>query len=125
MAVIFSRAPWRIRARQIFKATKHHALNLAKFVTIYKTLLLVQRSLNGSNGGKPRSLDTFFAGLVGGWYVFGERTPVNEQVRPIVSLGILLTLCRRWCCTWYRGSSCPSCPGNRSPSAQQGAAPGR
>ena len=33
------------------------------------------------NGGKERSFDTFIAGLIGGYVVFGERTAVNEQVR--------------------------------------------
>lgn len=68
------------RARFIYKATKQHGLNLAKFVTIYKTVLLLQRK--GANGGKERSWDTFVAGLVGGWFVFGNRNAVNEQVRP-------------------------------------------
>lgn len=35
------------------------------------------------SGGKERSSDTFFAGLLSGWYVFGERNAVNEQVRPV------------------------------------------
>lgn len=34
-----------------------------------------------ANGGKERSADTFFAGLLGGYLVFGDRTAVNEQVR--------------------------------------------
>jgi len=49
-----------------------------KYVALYKTLLLVQKKVNG---GKERSFDTFFAGLVGGYIVFGERSAVNEQVR--------------------------------------------
>jgi peroxisomal membrane protein 4 len=61
----------------IFRATKQHSFNLAKFVTIYKTLLLVQRK---ANGGKERNLDTFIAGLLGGYFVFGDRNAVNEQV---------------------------------------------
>ena len=65
------------RAKFIFRATRQHATNLARFVTLYKTVLLLQRRLNG---GKERSLDTFFAGLVGGYVVFGERNPVNEQI---------------------------------------------
>jgi hypothetical protein len=61
----------------IFKATKQHATNLAKFVTIYKSLLLVQRR---ANGGKEKSADSFLAGLIGGYLVFGDRTAINEQV---------------------------------------------
>jgi peroxisomal membrane protein 4 len=69
---------WQARTKFIFSATKQHALNLAKYVTIYKTLLLLQRK---ANGGKERGADTFIAGLIGGYFVFGERNPVNEQVR--------------------------------------------
>lgn len=67
------------RARFIYKATKQHALNLAKFVTIYKTVLLMQRKVI-NQGQKEKSWDTFIAGLVGGWFVFGNRNAVNEQV---------------------------------------------
>lgn len=31
-------------------------------------------------GGKEKKADTFFAGLIGGWFVFSERNAVNEQV---------------------------------------------
>jgi peroxisomal membrane protein 4 len=48
-------------------------------VSIYKALLLLQKKVNS---GKERSLDTFVAGLVGGYVVFGERTAINEQVCP-------------------------------------------
>ena len=80
MSILFGRGSCKTRLRFIYLATKQHALNLAKFVSIYKTMLLVQKGLNGSAGGKERGLDTFFAGLVGGWLVFGERNAVNEQV---------------------------------------------
>jgi len=69
---------WDARARTIFKATKTHATNLMKYVALYKTLLLIQKK---ANGGKPRRFDTFFAGLVGGYIVFGDRNAINEQVR--------------------------------------------
>jgi hypothetical protein len=68
---------WLARLKTISRATKLHATNLAKFVTIYKSLLLVQQKLNG---GKARRHDTFFAGLLGGYLVFGERNAINEQV---------------------------------------------
>lgn len=37
-----------------------------------------------ANGGKERSFDTFIAGLIGGYVVFGKRTAINEQVRASV-----------------------------------------
>ncbi|KAI0786049.1 peroxisomal membrane protein 4 [Abortiporus biennis] len=77
MAILFGRGDWPSRLRQIFKATKQHAFNLAKFVTLYKTLLVVQKKVNG---GKERSADTFIAGLIGGYVVFGDRNAINEQI---------------------------------------------
>lgn len=68
---------WQSRMRIIYRATKQHAFNLAKFVTLYKTFLLIQRR---ANRGKERSSDTFIAGLLGGYIVFGDRNAVNEQV---------------------------------------------
>ncbi len=69
---------WHERSKVILRASKQHATNLAKFVAIYKSLLLLQRKLNG---GKGRPHDSFFAGLLGGYLVFGERNAINEQVR--------------------------------------------
>jgi peroxisomal membrane protein 4 len=77
MAILFGRGDWSSRARTIFSATKQHAFNLAKYVTLYKTLLWLQRR---ANEGKERNADTFFAGMIGGYIVFGDRTPVNEQI---------------------------------------------
>jgi len=77
MAILFGRGDWPTRLRNIFKATKTHALNLAKFVSLYKTLMLLQKK---ANGGKERSIDTFAAGLIGGYVVFGERSAINEQI---------------------------------------------
>ncbi|GAA6020900.1 hypothetical protein JCM10207_003182 [Rhodosporidiobolus poonsookiae] len=77
MTLVFHSGSWRQRLRYVYRATKQHSLNLARFVAIYKTCLLVQKSLAG---GKARKLDPFFAGLVGGWAVFGDRNAVNEQI---------------------------------------------
>ncbi|PPQ63522.1 hypothetical protein CVT24_004750 [Panaeolus cyanescens] len=77
MSILFGRGDWKTRLQGIFRATKQHALNLAKFVSLYKTALLVQKKLNG---GKEREIDTFVAGLLGGYFVFGERNAVNEQI---------------------------------------------
>lgn len=84
-------------------------MNLAKFVTLYKTLLLVQKKMNG---GKARSHDTFFAGLLGGYVVFGDRTAINEQVRHSLSSGHSASnMCcsYRSCCTSARALSRLSC----------------
>lgn len=92
MALLFSSAPWDKRIKTIFKGTKTHAFNLAKFVTLYKTFMWLQQALassssssSGSNRSKKsmqdRKMDPFWAGLLGGYLVFGDRTPISEQVR--------------------------------------------
>jgi len=54
--------------------------------------LLLQRK---TNGGKERNADTFIAGLLGGWAVFGERNAVNEQVSTLhTDFELFLTLCK-------------------------------
>ncbi|KAG6897928.1 hypothetical protein C0992_009080, partial [Termitomyces sp. T32_za158] len=84
MSILFGRGKWvndephwQKRLQNIYRATRQHAFNLAKFVTLYKTFLLIQRK---TNNGKERSSDTFIAGLLGGYIVFGDRNAVNEQV---------------------------------------------
>ncbi|PPQ97167.1 hypothetical protein CVT26_000430 [Gymnopilus dilepis] len=77
MSILFGRGDWQTRARMIYRATRQHAFNLAKFVSIYKTILLIQKKLNN---GKERNADTFIAGLIGGYFVFGDRNAVNEQI---------------------------------------------
>ena len=68
----------------IFKLTFQHARNLGLFVTIYKTLMYIQKS---ARGGREEELDSFFAGLIGGCYIFGNDSAVVQQVfsfRPIL-----------------------------------------
>ena len=69
------------------------------YVALYKVLMLIQKK---ANGGKERTFDTFFAGLVGGYIVFGDRSAVNEQVRSpyhlnhIAQNGLTYTLAFTW-----------------------------
>ncbi|WVQ99666.1 hypothetical protein IAU59_006805 [Kwoniella sp. CBS 9459] len=100
MTLLFSHKPWPAKIKGIFTATRTHATNLAKFVTLYKLLLLLQKKLNG---GKERDLDTFVAGGLGGWWVFGERTPINEQIVLYVMSRVLLSFLPRL----YSHSSTP------------------
>lgn len=78
MSILFGRGDWQARVWQIYRATKTHSMNLAKYVALYKTLLLVQRK---SNGGKAKNGDTLVAGTIAGFLCFGrDRSAVNEQV---------------------------------------------
>ncbi|KAF9581214.1 hypothetical protein BGW38_001861 [Lunasporangiospora selenospora] len=76
MTLLFRRTNFKDMATFVLKATRQHARNLAFFATIYKTLLILQRRFHG----KQRPLDSFFAGLVGGYVVFGENNGVNQQI---------------------------------------------
>ncbi|TIB30907.1 hypothetical protein E3P84_03152 [Wallemia ichthyophaga] len=77
MTFLFGRGDLRSKLTAIYRATKQHSTNLAKFVAIFKATAIVQKRLNG---GVPRDLDTLFAGLVAGYAVFSERNAVNEQM---------------------------------------------
>ncbi|KAJ1964425.1 hypothetical protein GGI12_001442 [Dipsacomyces acuminosporus] len=78
MTLLFRNGSAKDKIIAILKATKAHARGLAFFVTTYKVLMLLQRSLSPS--GKNTDLHTFIAGFVGGYFVFGEKTSVNQQI---------------------------------------------
>jgi peroxisomal membrane protein 4 len=59
--------------------TFQHARNLGLFVTIYKTLMYLQKV---SREGREDRMDSFWAGLVGGCYIFGNDSAVVQQVHP-------------------------------------------
>ncbi|SHO78032.1 Uncharacterized protein MSYG_2374 [Malassezia sympodialis ATCC 42132] len=78
MVTLFGSGNVQQRWRKIITATRQHAVRLAKYVAIYKTSLMILRDL--FHEGKQHSVDPFIAGMLGGWYMFGDRTPVNEQI---------------------------------------------
>ncbi|KAI9309239.1 peroxisomal membrane protein 4 [Cunninghamella echinulata] len=77
MTFLFKTGPLKDKLRFIFKATKQHAKNLGTFATIYKVLMLLQKKING---GKEAKYHSFAAGLIGGYYVFGENNNINQQI---------------------------------------------
>jgi peroxisomal membrane protein 4 len=64
----------------LFKKTPPNLIHekKGKFVLLYKTLMLAQSRL--LHGGKEANSDSFVAGLVGGYVVFGKDTNVNQQI---------------------------------------------
>lgn len=60
----------------ILTATQTHATNLARFVVIYKAIRLIFKILLR----EIKQYHTMIAAFVGGYYVFGKRNSVNEQV---------------------------------------------
>jgi peroxisomal membrane protein 4 len=65
-------------AKAIFKLTLQHSRNLAFFVTIYKSLLILLRKVQG----REDHFHSFIAGLIGGYTIFGTDNAVNQQVLP-------------------------------------------
>ncbi|WFC96587.1 hypothetical protein MBRA1_003248 [Malassezia brasiliensis] len=78
MVFLFGSGSPREKLRKILTATRQHAVRLGSYVAIYKTVLAILRDLSPS--GKQDPNHSFIAGLIGGWYMFGERTPINEQI---------------------------------------------
>lgn len=67
---------WRDKCDSIFQATFQHSKNLAIYVTIYKSILCLCRHLRGFNS----PLNTLIAGAIGGYIVFGDDNPLNQQI---------------------------------------------
>lgn len=85
----------------IFRATRTHARNLAKFATIYKLTCVLLRHYGPGEPGKEGPYDTLVAGLLGGYFVFGGRSrtsgkisSVNQQIVIYVFARVVLALAR-------------------------------
>jgi len=85
MIFLFRSGTVQEKLKLIFRATRTHAQNLAKYATIYKLTMLALKHM-GSETGKEGPYDTFFAGLLGGYLIFGRRSKrgnvssVNKQI---------------------------------------------
>jgi peroxisomal membrane protein 4 len=89
MIFLFRSGTFREKVSLILKATKTHAANLAKYATVYKTTMVLLKKFGGEPG-KEGPFDTFFAGLVGGYLVFGRRSKkghVSSVSKQIVIFG--------------------------------------
>lgn len=96
MVFLFRKGTIKEKIRLVLKATRQHARNLALFATVYKTCMLILRVLNPIRPGKEGPYDTFFAGLVGGYTVFGraDTTGVKQQIVIYVFARVVLALAR-------------------------------
>lgn len=77
------------KIKLILRATRTHAQNLAKYATVYKLTMLMLKHI-GSDPGKEGLFDTFFAGLLGGYLVFGRRSKrghISSVSKQIVIFG--------------------------------------
>ncbi|KAK9353773.1 Tim17/Tim22/Tim23/Pmp24 family-domain-containing protein [Lipomyces doorenjongii] len=92
MTFLFRNGSFKDKMVLIVKATREHARNLATFVFIYKSTLYVLKSTNG----KQQDIDTFIAGLLGGYVVFGRggKSSVNQQIVLYVFSRVVLGLAK-------------------------------
>ncbi|KAG9522637.1 peroxisomal membrane protein 4, partial [Aureobasidium melanogenum] len=89
MILLFRSGPLPQKISAILKATRQHARNLATFAFIYKAFMLLQKSIRPAH--KELKSDSFVAGLVGGWYVFGRsKNSVNQQIVIYVAARVVL-----------------------------------
>ncbi|KAI0136397.1 putative peroxisomal membrane protein [Xylariales sp. AK1849] len=100
MVFLFRSGSFRQKVDLVFRATRTHAKNLAKFATIYKSVCYMLKWY-GSTPGKEGKYDTFVAGLLGGYFVFGGRSKrsgkissVNQQIVVYVFARVVLALAR-------------------------------
>lgn len=93
MIFLFRSGTFQQKAQAIFKATRQHATNLAKFAFLYKSSMLALRT---ANGGKPAAAHSFLAGLLGGYTVFGQganaRSNVSQQIVIYLFARVVLAL---------------------------------
>ncbi|OJJ88805.1 Tim17/Tim22/Tim23/Pmp24 family protein [Aspergillus glaucus CBS 516.65] len=95
MIFLFRSGTLREKAKLVLKATQTHARNLATFALIYKSSMLALRNLNTSSAGKENRYDSFFAGLLGGYAVFGRnQTSVTQQIVIYVFARVALSLAK-------------------------------
>ncbi|KAG6007830.1 hypothetical protein E4U43_000248 [Claviceps pusilla] len=100
MIFLFRSGTFRQKVALVLRATKKHALNLARFATIYKGTTLALKHW-GPYGGKEGPYDTFIGGLLGGYIVFGQRSKrngkissVNQQIVIYIFARVTLALAR-------------------------------
>jgi hypothetical protein len=90
MIFLFRSGTVREKLALIFRATYTHARNLARYASIYKLTMLLLKHFGPTPGHEGR-YDTFFAGLLGGYLVFGRRSKrghVSSVSKQIVIFGM-------------------------------------
>ncbi|TQV98452.1 hypothetical protein V2A60_007809 [Cordyceps javanica] len=95
MVFLFRSGTFQQKCQLVFRATKKHASNLARFATIYK-LVMLGLKYYGPTPGKEGPYDSFFAGLLGGYVVFGQRSPRTGKISS-VSQQIVIYIFARVC----------------------------
>ncbi|KAL4936826.1 hypothetical protein BDV06DRAFT_85221 [Aspergillus oleicola] len=81
MIFLFRSGTVQEKVKLVLNATRQHARNLAVFALIYKSSMIVLRNINPAGVGKEGQYDSFFAGLMGGYAVFGRhKSSITQQI---------------------------------------------
>jgi len=95
MIFLFRNGTFQEKCKAVFKATRQHASNLARFALLYKGSMLALRQ---TTGGKELSHHSFLAGLFGGYWVFGHGkgayNSVNQQIVIYIFARVVLGLAK-------------------------------
>jgi hypothetical protein len=91
---MFRSGSFRSKCLQVYKATRQHARNLGLFALVYKSAMLFLK--HTSPNGKERHYDSFLAGLLGGYTVFGRtiHNSVSQQIVIYVFARVCLALAK-------------------------------
>ncbi|KAJ5097623.1 hypothetical protein N7456_008344 [Penicillium angulare] len=86
---------FREKAKLVLNATRQHARNLSTFAIVYKASMIILRNINPSGAGKEGRYDSFVAGLLGGYTVFGRQPgSVSQQIVIYVFARVMLSLAK-------------------------------
>ncbi|KAJ4288131.1 hypothetical protein N0V90_012148 [Kalmusia sp. IMI 367209] len=108
MIFLFRSGSLRSKCWLVFKATRQHARNLGLFALVYKGTMLLLR--HTSPNGKERHYDSFLAGLLGGYTVFGRtiHNSVSQQIVIYVFARVVLALAKLAVQPRHAGAEGPS-----------------
>jgi len=76
MTFLFRDCSFREKIKFILRATYTHAKNLASFLFIYKSLTALFHHLRLHK----EQWHSFVAAFIGGYFVFGDNNPINNQI---------------------------------------------
>ncbi|OQD88988.1 hypothetical protein PENANT_c003G05983 [Penicillium antarcticum] len=95
MIFLFRSGTIREKTKLVLKATRQHARNLSTFAIIYKASMILLRNINPGGAGKEGRYDSFFAGLLGGYAVFGRQPgSISQQIVIYVFARVMLSLAK-------------------------------
>ena len=76
MQSLFGRGTFMNKVRTAFRLSWQHGRNLGLFVFIYKLIQCLLARLTGAS----HPFHSFFAGIIGAYFIWSERNAVNQQL---------------------------------------------